>query len=509
MLDLLTYLGIGLGSILVYEVVRLLVVKAIARRLRRSTKEFVERHSVRLDQYKLMNKAFIEAELLNDPDLNRRMVSWAETHGRTIQEVREEVEEWVDEIVPFFNLSSYFKLGQGVARLALRLIYDVVIDRASLERTHRGLPEDAVRVYVMNHRSNADYVLVAYMLRRQVAISYAVGEWARVWPLEWLFKSFGSYFIRRRFQNELYHVVLEKYVQLISRRGVTQGFFPEGGLTRDGLLREPKIGLLANIVQIRVDPSFTQEVYFIPVGINYDWVAEDRALAEELSGRRQGPLRLFGKLASLLLLLGRLPITLLVNLGRLSVGRLKRHGYASVSFGDPIPLSSWLRARPDFAALDRDGRKPHLKALAAELMREIGSVVPVTPAPLVCRALLDLGAAEVRMEALVRRVGELREGLRVRGARLVGGKEFLRSREHRRQLDEEVESRPELMDVEEQLLGQEEAEVTCSIGLRVLRDTGLVRLRGDGVRLRPNARRLLTFYASSIAQLIPEVTEGE
>jgi glycerol-3-phosphate O-acyltransferase len=53
-----------------------------------------------------------------------------------------------------------------------------------------------VIIYVMNHRSNADYILVSYALAGHVAISYAVGEWARAFPLEVVFKSFGSYFIR-------------------------------------------------------------------------------------------------------------------------------------------------------------------------------------------------------------------------------------------------------------------------------------------------------------------------
>ena len=70
----------------------------------------------------------------------------------------------------------------------------------------------------MNHRSNADYVLVSYALAGQVAISYAVGEWARAFPLEHMFKAFGSYFIRRRYREPLYHTVLERYVQLITRK---------------------------------------------------------------------------------------------------------------------------------------------------------------------------------------------------------------------------------------------------------------------------------------------------
>ena len=112
-------------------------------------------------------------------------------------------------------------------------------------------------MYLMNHRTNADYVVVAYVLARVVSISYAVGEWARTWPLEYVFKSFGSYFIRRRFREPLYHTVLERYVQLITRNGVTQGIFPEGGLTRDGALRPPKLGLLDYIVPARcsIPPS--------------------------------------------------------------------------------------------------------------------------------------------------------------------------------------------------------------------------------------------------------------
>ncbi len=113
----------------------------------------------------------------------------------------------------------------------------------------------------MNHRSNADYVLAGYALAGQVAISYAVGEWARVFPLEYIFKRFGAYFIRRRFREPLYHTVLERYVQLITRNGVTQGIFPEGGLSRDGKLRPAKIGLLDYALGVAREPGFAERIY--------------------------------------------------------------------------------------------------------------------------------------------------------------------------------------------------------------------------------------------------------
>ena len=36
-------------------------------------------------------------------------------------------------------------------------------------------------IFVINHRSNMDYVLVTYVAATSSALSYAVGEWAQVW----------------------------------------------------------------------------------------------------------------------------------------------------------------------------------------------------------------------------------------------------------------------------------------------------------------------------------------
>ena len=67
--------------------------------------------------------------------------------------------------------------------------------------------------------------------------------------------------------------------------------FPEGGLSRDGLLREPRIGLLDYMLRT-FDPDGERDIVFVPVAINYDRVLEDRSLlldtdpdAERRSGR--------------------------------------------------------------------------------------------------------------------------------------------------------------------------------------------------------------------------------
>src|SRR2546430_1115132 len=224
-------------------------------------------------------------------------------NGHAVQEIEHDLGEvvadlvigqdvqYVDEIVPQLNVLSYYKIGYNLAKVVLNLLYRVTVDyqdEAALER----IPKRDVVVYAMNHRSNVDYVVVAYVLAYGAHVSYAVGEWARVWPLEYVFKSFGSYFIRRGFREPLYHAVLEEYVHLITRNGVTQGFFPEGRLSRDGRLGPPKLGLLDYVCRTALDPAFDRDIWFVPVAINFDRVLEDRALIRELVDERDRPRRL-------------------------------------------------------------------------------------------------------------------------------------------------------------------------------------------------------------------------
>ena len=79
-----------------------------------------------------------------------------------------------------------------------------------------------------------DYVLVAYLAASRSALSYAVGEWARIWPLQTLIRSLGAYFVRRRSGDPLYRRVLARYVQAATTGGVVQAVYPEGNLSRGG-----------------------------------------------------------------------------------------------------------------------------------------------------------------------------------------------------------------------------------------------------------------------------------
>jgi glycerol-3-phosphate O-acyltransferase len=166
-----------------------------------------------------------------------------------------------------------------------RLLYRVRLGYADEAGLAAVAPKSTV-VFVMNHRSNMDYVLVAFLAAEQVALSYAVGEWARIWGLQALIRSMGAYFVRRNSGDPLYRTVLSRYVAMATEAGVPQALFPEGGLTVDGALRPPKFGLLDYMVK-SFRPDGERDLVFIPVGLNYDRVLEDRSQLLKLEAQRR------------------------------------------------------------------------------------------------------------------------------------------------------------------------------------------------------------------------------
>jgi glycerol-3-phosphate O-acyltransferase len=175
-------------------------------------------------------------------------------------------------------------------------------------------------------------------------------------------------------------MVLQRYVQMATEGGVPQAMYPEGGLTTDGRLREPKLGLLDYMLKT-FDAGGERDLVFVPVGINYDRVLEDRTLLRKLDPEtpRSPLLRTIGITA-------RFAAS---QAGHALRGRRFRHGYACVNFGSPVSMRDWVRARGiDFRTLDDAGRRPEVAAVGRLLMGAIGRIVPALPVPLVATVFL-------------------------------------------------------------------------------------------------------------------------
>jgi len=423
----------------------------------------VLRSRARVDRFKLAGRAFVREQLLDDPVIAAAAEEHAREGGVGVDEAWKKVHGYIDEIVPFFNIIAYFRFGYTAGRALLNFFYKVSVDyedRAALTR----LPRNSIIVYLMNHRSNADYVLVGYALAGQVAISYAVGEWARAFPLEHVFKAFGSYFVRRRYREPLYHTVLERYVQLITRHGVTQGIFLEGGLTRDGKLRTGKIGLLDYVLGIGRDPAYRDRLHIVPVAVNYDRVLEDRSLLRELeAGEGRGrPSRVTQA--------REVGHYLVWNLARIASRRWKRYGRAAVVIGRPMPLGPWFALQSDLFDVPRAERLGRVQRLADRVLSRIGTLIPVTPVPLACAAIQSIGRDFITHRELVTRMAELRDVLVELNGRVV-------------RADRGIEE-------------------TFDRAFKMLAMRRILVSDGEGYAVLPRNRQLVSYYANSIAHLL-------
>lgn len=332
------------------------------RRLERAVKELNKRLTRPIEPFKLARRHDMIQRIIYDPEVTRAIVTHAQQNDVPENVAFEQARRFAREIVPSFSAFAYFSLGARVARWLVNALYDVRTS-AGNDATLQRIDPDAAVIFVMNHRSNMDYVLVTYLASRSSALSYAVGEWARVWPLSHLIKAMGAYFIRRKSRGQLYRKVLARYVQMAIQGGATQGIFPEGGLSVNGRLMHLKMGLLSYAVE-GFDPE-TRDLVFVPVSINYDRVLEDRVLiAADKRGDRRFGARITVVMAAIL--------SLLWNWMR---RRYRKFGVASVAFGAPLSLSGL-------------GSDVNIDTLADTLRSRISEVTPVLCVPLVSRVML-------------------------------------------------------------------------------------------------------------------------
>jgi glycerol-3-phosphate O-acyltransferase len=295
--------------------------------------------------------------------------------------LQQKVKSYAREIVPSFNAYIYYQVFYWLAKKVSRFIYRVRVAAAQPNKL-QAIDPDATVVFVMNHRSNMDYVLISYLAAERVTLSYAVGEWARIFPLEMLIRAMGAFFVRRGSQNPLYRKVLERYVAMATQSGVCQAVFLEGGLSRDGMLGEPKLGFLDYILR-HYDWKTDRDVVFVPVGINYDRVLEDENLLAW--DRKEARLTTSRHLTKLWRFLR-------INLFAGSRKRWKRYGYASVNFGVPISMRSYSEERGiEFNHLEKEQRIVKVIELAESLMQSLRYVMPIIPVPIICAVLMRAG----------------------------------------------------------------------------------------------------------------------
>jgi glycerol-3-phosphate O-acyltransferase len=436
----------------------------IQQRARKVFDEVNTRLRIEIRPFQRTRRQVLIDRLLYDARVQEAIEEHVQATGVPRDVAMQRVERYAREIVPAFNAYAYFRLGYALARRVARLLYRVRLGYSDEEGLAAIRPGSTV-VFVMNHRSNMDYVLVSYLAADRAALSYAVGEWARIWPLQTLIRSMGAYFVRRNSGDPLYRRVLERYVCMATAAGVTQALYPEGGLSRDGRLRAPKLGLLDYLLRGYEGSRGERDLVFVPVGINYDRTLEDRTLLLDLAPAAPKP----GRAAAARTTLG----FLVRNLGLLLRQQWYRFGYACVNFGTPISVDTYLARREiELSGLPREERMEVVASLGRDLMDAVAAVVPVLPVSLVASAFVEDPERRWSLLELKAHVFALMQRLGGAGAHLY--------------------------------VPRQDQDYAIEVGLRMLVLRRLVGEHEGLFRPVPAELHVLRYYANSIVHLLPE-----
>ena len=272
----------------------------------------------------------------------------------------------------------------------------------------------------------------------------------------------GGLFRAQELRGCALSAVLQRYVQMATEGGVPQAMYPEGGLSVDGSLGRPKMGLFDYMLK-NFDPGGERDLVFIPVGINYDRVIEDRSLQRRLTGRH-GKSRWWRSLCITLAYVGKQ-----VAFGVL--GRRFRYGYACVNFGRPQSMREYLaQTGLDFRAMEEGDRRVHVAEVGTLLMKQIGLIVPVLPVPLVASVLMrnpNGSLSELDIKTAVHSLMQRIEGL--------GGHVYI---------------------------PRADRDYAINVGVRMLTLRRMVVERDGMYTVNPPDLKLVAYYANSIQHLL-------
>jgi len=284
-----------------------------------------------------------------------------------------------------------------------RRIYTGLDVRASDIENLRAAVGRGPLMILPDHKSHIDYMAISQVMKdANIMLPHiAAGENLSFWPLGWLFRSSGAFFIRRKFINDrFYGAVVNAYIRRLIQEGYAIEVFIEGGRSRTGKLLRPKLGMLEMALKaLAVTPR--RDLGILPTFIGYERVIEERSYVDESEGQKKKAESVGNLFAA--------PKVLLHRYGRL-------HVRVGAFFTVQAVLDACGVTRVEL----KDGQ--HRRNMAQEIglrtLREINRNTVVTPSAVLATALLGLAGGRGTKAELFDRVLDLVRFLVVQGAEL-------------------------------------------------------------------------------------------
>lgn len=233
------------------------------------------------------------------------------------------------------------------------------------------LAESSPLVFLPSHKSNFDHLVFQHVLyENELPLNHTAGginmNFFLIGPL---LRRSGIFFIRRDFKtNAPYKFVLRQYLDYLLEKRFALEWYVEGGRSRSGKLREPRLGLLAYVAD-SYQRGITDDLVLIPVSIAYDQITDVAAYTAEQRGQKKEKESFVWAL-------------------KFMSGLRQRNGSIHIRFGEPLRLSEHLDRSLDLTSPEGQLALPKL---AFDVSTRINDVTPITPISLVTMALLSQG----------------------------------------------------------------------------------------------------------------------
>jgi glycerol-3-phosphate O-acyltransferase len=311
------------------------------------------------DRYKVPR--LVTEQILASARFRNQLEELAVKLDRPFDAVLEDARGCLDEVATVQS-----RLGIDAFRAVLRPMHANAWDvRADADEVHRlkQLNKRHALVFLPTHRSYVDPLVLADVLHEHdMPRNHLIGgDNMAFWPIGPIGKRAGVVFIRRSFGDDaVYKLAVRELLGHLVAKRFNLEWYIEGGRSRTGKLRPPRLGLL-HYITAAIEDGRAEDVLLIPTAIQYDRLHEVATMTAEQSGaskRSEG----LGWMIDY------------IKAQSVNVGT------AHVHFGEPLSLRESMQ--------ETGGSAISLDKIAFRICNGINRATPVTATSLVTFALL-------------------------------------------------------------------------------------------------------------------------
>jgi len=332
-------------------------------------------------------------EIMESEKFTRTMAELSAKTDRPLSDIEQECRDDFDEIASTqrdWAVSTWDKLARWLGRA-----YKLDVDDEQIEKIAE-LNKNSTLVFLPNHRSYLDPLILRSALEKHGFPPNHVlgGVNLSFFPIGSIARRNGTVFIRREFKDDVvYKACLKAYMGYLVAEEQNMEWYIEGGRTRTGKLRPPRMGIMSYLIDaFNVEDG--KDVLIVPVFVGYDQQYEVDAISAEEQGAKKTPES----------------ISWLIKFAR---AQTVRRGRAHLRFGEPLSISEALAETRE--STDSDDARLAVPKISFEVMHRINQVTPIMPSALVTFGLLDNDDRALTVDEGRRVIEPLLRYIKIRG----------------------------------------------------------------------------------------------